>query len=89
MKIIGGCQTKPEIDYPCQWLFKVIGSGCQEVEAAIKEVVGDASFKITPSKASSGGKYHSVNLEMEVTSEEYRLAIYRNLGACASIKVVL
>ena len=89
MKIIDGCQTRPDIDYPCPWLFKVIGSGYREVETAIKEVVGDASFKITPSNASRGGKYHSVNLEMEVASEEHRLAIYRDLGACASIKVVL
>lgn len=89
MKIIDGCQTRPDIDYPCQWLFKVIGSSSREVEEAIKEVVGDASFKITPSHTSSGGKYHSVNLEMEVTSEEHRLAMYRNLGACASIKVVI
>lgn len=89
MKIIDGCQTRPDIDYPCQWLFKVIGSGCLEVETAIKEVVGDAPFKTTPSNASSGGKYCSVNLEMEVTGEEHRLEMYRRLGDCAAIKVVL
>ncbi len=89
MKIIDGCQTRPDIDYPCPWLFKVIGYGCREVEEAIKEVVGEVPFAITPSNVSSGGKYHSVNLEMEVTSEEHRLAIYQNLGASDSIKVVL
>ena len=86
---MGSCQTKPDIDYPCQWLFKVIGSDCLEIETAIKEVIGEASFKITASNASSSGKYRSINLEMEVTSEEHRLALYRNLGDCAAIKVVL
>lgn len=87
--MIDGCQTRPEIDYPCPWLFKVIGYGYLEVEKAVKEVVGEVPFKITPSNASSGGKYHSVNLEMEVVSEEHRLSIYRNLGACAAVKVVI
>lgn len=89
MKIMGSCQTKPNIDYPCQWLFKVIGSDYQAIETAIQEVVGEAPVKITVSNASSSGKYQSVNLEMEVTSEAHRLALYQNLGNCAAIKVVL
>lgn len=89
MKIIGSCQTKPDIDYPCQWLFKIIGSDCQAIEIAIQKVVGEAQIKITASNVSSSGKYQSVNLEMEVTSEAHRLALYKNLGNCAAIKVVL
>lgn len=87
--IIDGCQTRPDIDYPCPWLFKVIGYGVREIEEAIKEVVGEVPCKITSSHASSSGKYHSVNLEMEVANEEHRLGIYRDLGVCAAIKVVL
>lgn len=82
-----GC--KPQIDYPCIWHFKVIGCGCLEVEKDIKEVVGGGCCKITPANISSGGKFHSVNVEIEVVSEEHRNSIYQNLGARASIKVVL
>lgn len=84
-----GCQTKPKIDYPCPWLFKVIGFDRQEIEQVIAEVVGGVPFTITASKVSSGGKYQSVNLEMEVTSEENRHAVYQNLAAHPAIKVVL
>ena len=86
---IDGCQARPVIDYPCSWLFKVIGFDCREVEKAIREVVGEVPFEIRPSKSSSGGKYCSVNLELVVVSEEHRLALYRNLGACPAIKVVM
>lgn len=87
--LINDCQGKPRIDYPCPWLFKVIGFDPQEIEEAIAEVLGDVKVTISSSKASSGGKYHSVNLEMEVASEEARDAVYNNLAAHASIKVVL
>jgi len=86
---IDGCQAKPDIDYPCPWLFKVIGFNGQEIELAIAEVVGAVPFTVTASKSSSGGKYHSVNLEMEVTSEENRDSIYQDLSAHRAIKVVL
>lgn len=86
---IAGCRTKPDIEYPCPWLFKVIGYGFQEIEQDIKKVVGEAAITVTSSHVSPGGKYHSVNLEMEVVSEEHRLAIYRKLGDCDAVKVVL
>jgi hypothetical protein len=84
-----GCQVKPKIDYPCPWLFKVIGFGSAEVEDAIRETIGGDPCKITASKKSSGGKYHSVNLEMEVVSEEHRNGVYRELCEHVSIKYVL
>ena len=86
---IDGCQTRPEIDYPCPWLFKVIGLSCREIERAIEEVVGVSSYSITYSNVSTSGKYHSLNLEMEVISEEHRLGLYQNLADHDSIKVVI
>lgn len=83
------CQVKPQIDYPCPWLFKVIGFGPCEMEEAIRETVGAESFKLTASNVSSTGKYHSLNLEMEVASEEHRDSIYRELSGRGAIKVVL
>ncbi|MEN8142330.1 MAG: DUF493 domain-containing protein [Thermodesulfobacteriota bacterium] len=87
--IINDCQAKPRIDYPCPWLFKVIGFEMDEIEKAIGEVLGDAVVTVSASKASSSGKYQSVNLEMEVAGEEERDAVYKNLSAHAAIKVVL
>jgi len=84
-----GCQKKPKIDYPCSWLYKVIGIGREEVELAIIEILGEGHYSITYSSVSSSGKYHSLNLEIEVVSEQNRDNIYNSLAAHAAIKVVL
>lgn len=83
------CSNKPRIDYPCPWLFKVIGSDRQAVAAAIAEVMGATEHLLVHANASSGGKYHSFNLELVVESEAHRDRLYRELSACAAVKVVL
>ena len=87
--LINDCQAKPRIDYPCPWLFKVIGFDPEEIGKAIGEVLGGAEIAVSASKVSSSGKYHSLNLEMEVASEEERDLIYNNLSAHIAVKVVL
>lgn len=85
----GFCRTRPEINYPCPWLFKVIGVDRPAVAAAVAEVVGGAEHLLTYSHSSSGGKYHSFNLELVVESEAHRDRLYRELAACVVIRVVL
>lgn len=83
------CRRKPDINYPCPWLFKVIGGECDAVAAAIAEVVGDAEHIVCEAHSSSGGKYHSFNLELIVESETHRDELYVALAAYAVVKVVL
>ncbi len=83
------CTTKtPEITYPCLWLYKVIGEDATTLAKAIN-VVCPASAVIVPSKTSSGGKYCSLNVEIEVANEATRLAIYQNLKNHLAVKMVL
>ncbi len=83
------CQKKPKIDYPCPWLYKVIGGAREELAAAIGEVMGERQHLVTYSHASRTGKYHSFNLEVVVESEAHRDELYRVLSACAIVKAVL
>jgi putative lipoic acid-binding regulatory protein len=85
----GTCQRKPKIDYPCPWLFKVIGGDREALAATIAEVLGERQHLLTFSNASSSGKYHSFNLEVVVESEKHRDELYRTLAACEVIKTVL
>lgn len=80
---------KPKIDYPCLWLYKVIGEDRAAVAAAIAEVVGAAEHLVVCANSSSGGKYHSFNLELVVESEAHRDRLYCELSACAVVRVVL
>ena len=83
------CTTKtPEITYPCLWLYKVIGEDATALARAIN-MVCPVSAAIVPSKTSSGGKYCSLNVEVEVANEANRLAIYQNLKNHLAVKMVL
>jgi len=80
---------RPEIDYPCDWVYKVIGADCSLLKEAIISACSPLPVKISYSHSSSGGKYHSLNAEIEVPTEEVRLKIYDLLKCSPAIKVIL
>ena len=83
------CKQKPEIEYPCSWVYKVIGTDEHSLRSAIETVLGSDNLLITNSHASSGGKYISLNAEVIVQDEETRLRGYQNLKNHAAVKVVM
>ena len=83
------CETKPEIEYPCQWNFKVIGMVREKIENAISDCVSLPGKKISFSNVSKGGKYCSVNLEVTVADEQERNAIYISLKNHPDVKIVM
>ena len=80
---------KPEINYPCLWQYKVIGTDIDELISSIKSIIGDIDHTLNESKKSSKGKYLSVNLELEVDSEKMRNSIFGKLQRHSSIKMVI
>ena len=80
---------RPEIEYPCSWVYTVVGQDCSLLKDAIINACGPQSVTISHSRSSSGGKYHSLNAELTVDSEEDRLAIYDSLKANPVVKLVL
>lgn len=80
---------KPEINYPCLWQYKLIGTAKHEILNAISIVVGDQDHTITESKKSSTGKYLSLNLELEVHSEDMRNLIFSELQGHPSLKMII
>jgi uncharacterized protein len=83
------CKEKPDISYPCIWLYKVIGTNEDALRQAIQVVCGENTAQINHSHTSSGGKYCSLNVEIQVENEEMRLAYYKNLTNHAVVKVVM
>ena len=80
---------KPEINYPCSWQYKVIGTAEDKIIEAIYSVVENKDHTISASKSSSKGKYISMNLEMEVESEEMRNLIFMNLQNHPNLKMII
>jgi len=83
------CKQKPKIDYPCNWPYTVIGEDKEAIEEAVYHTCDGKNLTFDFSHTSSGGKYHSFNIEMEVKNEEERLSIYNRLNNHPAIKVVL
>ncbi|WP_163337942.1 DUF493 domain-containing protein [Desulfopila sp. IMCC35008] len=80
---------KPDIDYPCTWVYKVIGEDTQVLQEVIVTACAPTEVAISHSHSSSGGKYHSLNAKLTVEDEKTRLQIYELLKQHPAVKVVL
>jgi len=78
-----------EIEYPCTWVYKVIGHDCTFLKEIIISACAPEEVKISHSNTSSGGKYHSINAELIIKDEATRLAIYETLKNSPGVKFVL
>ena len=76
------------LDYPCEWVYKVIGTDEEQLRSAIEETIAGNPYRVTVSSSSSG-KYLCLNLETTVNSEENRDAIYLTLKSHHHVKIVL
>ncbi len=80
---------RARINYPSQWLYKVIGSDKEKLHQALVEIAGNKSCSIAFSSSSRTGKYFCLNLEVTVHSEEERNSIYMAIKAHPQVKLVL
>lgn len=89
MVIINESTQKLELQYPCNWCYKVVAHERAGIEIAALEIFGDRSYSLNPSNTSRGGKYISMNLELLVHNEEERTYFYETLKAHPHVKMVL
>lgn len=82
-------QEHADLEYPCTWIYKVIGEDCTLIKDVITKSCSPLPVSITHSHSSSKGKYHSLNAELVVPSEEVRLQIYERLKTDPAVKIVL
>ena len=86
---IGDIEQKLQLEYPCNWSYKVVGEEREKLERAIREVVLEREHALSHSNTSRGGKYISLNLELLVHNEDDRQFIYEALKAHQHIRMVL
>lgn len=88
---------RPQIEYPCQWGFKIIGNDEQSVREGIRECLREClepeqperPVQIGGGRTSSGGKYVSVSLSLEVRDEQERNTLFRALADRPEVKMVI
>ncbi len=82
-------QPKLELDYPCQWRYKIVGEKKERMIEAVCDVISEKEHTINDSNKSKNGKYTSLNLDLLVHNEDERNFIYEALKAHQHIKMVL
>ena len=80
---------KLELDYPCNWEYKLVVLEHIDITITVKEVISSREHKVKESKVSSKGKYKSYSLELLVHNDDDRTEIYKMLGDHSNIKMVL
>ena len=80
---------KAKIDYPCKWSYRIIGTDENLLREAVKSAVGNKKYALSVSNHSSGGKYQSLNVELQVNDARERLRIFENLKNNVAINFVL
>jgi len=80
---------KPEIQYPCNWEYKIIGSDVDKILSAIEKAAGGMDYTVKPSNVSRNNKYFSINVTIKVPNEVTRDIIYTSLVKNEDIKFVL
>jgi hypothetical protein len=79
---------RPEIIYPCQWSYKIIGNNIDKMIEAIESAVSGLNYDVTPSNISKKGNYYSLNLTLTVPNKVVRDLIYQKLDSSDSVKIV-
>jgi len=78
-----------QLDYPCRWTYKVIGSVEGDVRGAVAEVLGDCDHTLSLSNNSRSGRYLSFKVALTVHSEAQQVGLYLALSQHRAIKIVL
>jgi len=86
---INELDKKLELEYPCNWSYKVITQHEDHTKEAVLDVISERIHTLKYSNNSKSGKYVSMNLELLVQNEEDRNFIYEALKAHQKIKMVL
>jgi uncharacterized protein len=82
-------KRKLQLEYPCPWVYKIIGDDENEMRRAVAEIICDRAYKITHSRDSTTDKYHCLNIELSVESESHRTTIYEAMKVHRAVKIVL
>lgn len=82
-------KEKLELDYPCNWTYKLVVREEINIKTTVKEVVLKREHSVVESKKSTKGKFKSYTLELLVHNEDDRKTLFEILGKHNDIKMVL
>jgi len=87
--LIDNNRRKLHMEYPCRWIYKIIGTDQDAMVAAVAEIIRDRPCEISFSRRSEKARYVSLDVQLLVESESHRMDLYMALKAHPAIKIVL
>jgi putative lipoic acid-binding regulatory protein len=87
--ILDSNSERPELNYPCEWIYKVIGKDVNKLIEAIEHASLELEYEVTPSNISKNENYFSLNFKVTVPSEAARDIIYQKLNNNKDVIMVL
>ncbi|PAF47950.1 DUF493 domain-containing protein [Helicobacter sp. 12S02232-10] len=81
-------QGKPEITYPCEWEYRIIGENEDKIKEAVFEIM-PRPYTLETKNKSSKGRFVSFHAKIITNTEEERNEIYTKLSAHPEIKMVI
>jgi len=80
---------KVQIEYPCNWDYKVIINAHCKIDHIVKNVVGDRTYKIGKANNSKNKTYMSYKVSILVHSDDDRVALFHEFKKENCVKIVL
>ncbi|CAA6813173.1 MAG: DUF493 domain-containing protein [uncultured Sulfurovum sp.] len=89
MILDNNAKTRPDIDYPTKWGFKLIGKNKEALLACIKETMEGKEHLCSFGNTSKTGKFHSYNASCTVETEEERNRIFKYFENHDAVEMVV
>jgi uncharacterized protein len=78
-----------ELDYPCNWKYKLVMRQEIDIKIVLKETLGDREYNVSLSNASKKGKFNSHKVELLVHNEDDRKELHRIFHQHKDIKMIV
>ncbi len=88
-KVVNLNDKKLELEYPCNWDYKVIIHKDCDIHDITKCVFGAREHKVAKSNKSKSDKYHSYKVSTLVHNEDDRKELFEQLRKDKNVKIVL
>lgn len=82
-------KKKVQINYPCEWSYKIIGENRAKMLLAVDSIIQSDSLLIKESHTSRNGKYSSLEIKVRVRDELERNNYFKLLAEHCEIRMVL
>jgi putative lipoic acid-binding regulatory protein len=80
---------KVELEYPCEWNYKIIINAHCKIKHIVENVIGDRTYKVGKSNNSKDKTYVSYKVSLLVHSDEDRVGLFHEFKKEDCVKIVL